>query len=87
MTTAERKAIANPAAGPLHIVSGLSGEVFLQISDQLGRLMWEQKTTLKEAEIFSIQATRNFSDGVYLLSVKALDGQQGYSARFVVCRE
>lgn len=77
----------NPAAGQLHMVSGLSGEVFLQISDQLGRLMWEQKTTLKEAEIFSIQATRNFSDGVYLLSVKALDGQLVYSARFVVCRE
>lgn len=77
----------NPVAGPLHLVSGVSETVYLQIFDPLGRLMWEQKTTLSLSEIFNIYAAGSLPGGLYMLKISAIDGQQLFEAPFIVMKE
>ncbi|HAD15122.1 MAG TPA: hypothetical protein DCF33_22080 [Saprospirales bacterium] len=77
----------NPVAGPLHLVSGVSETVQLRIFDQLGQLMWEEKTMLTESELFTIHAVGSLPGGVYMLEISAPDGQRLHEERFIVRKE
>lgn len=77
----------NPVRGSLHLMAGYSGPARLQITDQVGRLIWEQNTALNQAEIMSIPFAGSLDGGAYILEVRAPDSRRLFSGRFIVLRE
>jgi hypothetical protein len=76
----------NPATGPLYLIAGKSGDAWVRLFDQAGRLVWEQQINLFQEEVNPLYPGV-LSPGAYLLELRDTGGQRLFAERVIVLRE